>query len=818
MEEKPKPVAEESMGEKPIPEEELPSKSQVESSVSATGKPESFPNGEANAETIITTSVANRIGSLSSLLFLGSSLFAIGCMGWFAFLWWGTVDNSLWHAIIIRDWAVRAISLPSSVFRMAVTLQASQCLSMLAALAIEKSIVPLPNLAAISMMRATPPSTTETFLNFIYPLIRNTPGIRQISTLSVVSLTSLIVLTSSILGFTSTILLSDVVVQPIPSESKEVNVTIDYIWNENGAGPDEIIYEARDFRYTPAQANSYWKTGPANFPAFAEYFVEAPVVPGIVDTGTTLRSFIPFSNADDRSRLRYYKGKAVVWDARVVCQKPQISGFRVYTDDSGNVDLAIGGTVRKTVSSDMIQNAQPEATAFFCGISDAISICQLPNSDIGSVGIHLEYYEWPPLAYGGGLKSEFSTADRKTRNGAAYLILNQTFGQSSFLDENPEWAEIGNAKGNQGVEITIVGTLCYTPLDVVDRDVEISRAQTQPETEFASYQVLADPERGFDGPFLGINAVKGIYTFEKVLPLLLPSEPNKGPESRGIFNLLPSEAGWAIPESEAVGSDGPWPSRTNLTRPDQLHFLADALHLKYRKPYALQFEDEGNYELYGNFSVSLSEFFSQLEVAYDIGSYIIGGKDWQQDLFSAVKDHPKGNVALALQSILTVIASNAYYNNLQLLPRQETVSVVTFQNVSSPGGPYGTRRGGEYSLKQQGLFSNRVKGRFPVGYSIVASVLCFQIILAAIILVRFLRETTLTRIGDPWQALAQVSTEEFEGLETILELSKRVDTDREAVAKEMKSLGVDETLVGVEQHDRSTKLIHRGGRGGAGEA
>ncbi|KAF3149201.1 hypothetical protein TWF594_011252 [Orbilia oligospora] len=235
------------------------------------------------------------------------------------------------------------------------------------------------------MMRATPPSTTETLLNFVYPLIRNTPGIRQLSTLSIVSLTSLIILTSSILGFTSTILLSDVAVQPIPSESMEVNVTIDYKWNENGAGPDEIIYEARDFRYTPAQANSYWKTGPVNFPAFAEYFVEAPVVPGIVDTGTTLRSFIPFSNSDDRSRLRYYKGKAVVWDARVVCQKPQISGFRVYTDDSGNVDLAIGGTVRKTVSSDMIQNAQPEATTFFCGISDAISICQLPNSDIGNV-------------------------------------------------------------------------------------------------------------------------------------------------------------------------------------------------------------------------------------------------------------------------------------------------------------------------------------------------------------------------------------------------------------------------------------------------
>ncbi|KAK6510833.1 Mitochondrial outer membrane protein iml2 [Arthrobotrys conoides] len=816
MEETPKPVGEKPLSEKPVPEEEPPSKSQVESSVSAT-KPESPPDSEANPEVNITTSAANRIGSLSSLLFLGSSLFSIACMGWFAFLWWGTVDNSVWHSIVIRDWAVRAISLPSSVFRMAVTLQAGQCLSMLAALAIEKSVVPLPNLAAISMMRATTPGGTETLRNFIYPLIRNTPGIRQLSTLSIVSLTSLMVLTSSILGFTSTILLSDVVVQPIPSESMEVNVTIDYIWNDNGGGPESIIYETQDFRYIPTQANTYWKAEPVTFPAFAEYFVEAPVVPGIVDTGTTIRAFIPFANADDRSRLSHYKGKAVVWDARVVCQKPQISNFRVHglPPVNGNtIDLAITGTVRKTVSSDVIQNAEPEAANFFCGISDPISICQLPNSDIGEVGIHLGYYDWPPLAYGGGLKSEFSTADRKTRNGAAYLVLNQTFGVNTdtFLNDNPEWVVIGNADNNESFEITIVGTLCYTPLDAVDRDVEISRTQSQPETEFASYESYKVE------PYEGYTSFKGNYNFEKILPLLLPSEPNKSPESRGVFNLLPSEAGWAIKESDTQESDGPWLSRTNLTRPEQLHFLVDALHLKYRKPYALQFEDEGNYQIYGNFSVSLSEAFSTWEVAYDIGSYIIGGKDWQKDLFAAVKDHPKGNVALALQSILTVIASNAYYNNLKLLPRHETVSVVTFQNVSSPGGPYGTRRGGKYSLEQQGLFSSRVRGRFPVGYSIVAVVLGLQIILAAIILVRFLRETTLTRIGDPWQALAQVASEEFEGLETILELSKRVDTDREAVAKEMKILGVDETLVGVEQHSRSAKLIHRGERGGAGTA
>lgn len=80
-------------------------------------------------------------------------------------------------------------------------------------------------------------------------------------------------------------------------------------------------FETQDFGYTIAQGDSYWKTGPTTFPAFAEYSM---------DTGTTIRAFIPFTGADDRSRLRKYKGKMVVWDARVVCQKPGISESEVH--------------------------------------------------------------------------------------------------------------------------------------------------------------------------------------------------------------------------------------------------------------------------------------------------------------------------------------------------------------------------------------------------------------------------------------------------------------------------------------------------------
>ncbi|KAK6511428.1 Mitochondrial outer membrane protein iml2 [Arthrobotrys musiformis] len=714
-------------------------------------------------------------------------------------------------------------------------------------------------------MRATSPGAAQSLVNFVYPLIKNMPGIRSLTTLSIVTLTFLIIVTSSILSFTSTILLSDVIIQPVPSGSRDFNVTMDYIWRNNTSygvpeewerleGADQYnttLYENRDFRYSPVQGNLYWRTGTTNFPAFAEYSLDPPVVEGLVDTGTTIRAFLPFLKAEDRSKVREYIGKAVLFDARVVCQKPEVSNFQVYKE-KGTI-VAIRGNVRKTISSDMIQSAQPEESSFFCGIdvsrvTDSISICQLPNSDIGNLGMdrsqaqNSDYHYWdapppenitfPPLSYGGGLKSEFSTADRKTRNGGAYLILDRKNGYDPLADivdgvvadrefflKNPEWGEVGTSppedfRATTFSDVVYIGTLCYTPLDAVDRNVEISRIRSQSETELATY-LISKVNTSWFGPGFDENrqwnaeeydVALGGYSFDKTLPLFLPGSP----ESRGAFTLKPLERPWARPESANFSSDGPWLSRTNLTRPKQLHPIVDALHLKHNKP-QISRPGQENYDIYGNFSIALNKYFRNYEVIYGLDSFMIGGGNWQGDLFNAVRNHSDGNVALALQAILTVVASNAYYASLPEFTRYEIVSLNVFQNVSSPGGPYGTRRGGKYSQEQQGLFSTYVKGRLPIGFTIIAVVVGLQIILSAIIVVRFLQETTLTRIGDPWQAVAQVAadTDEFGDLFTILELSKRVDTDREAVAKEMKILGVDEKLVGVRQRHQSAKLTER---------
>ncbi|EPS44768.1 hypothetical protein H072_1242 [Dactylellina haptotyla CBS 200.50] len=699
-------------------------------------------------------SILNRVGTLASLLFIGSSVFAIGCMGWFAFLWWGTIENSVWHSIVINDWAVRAISLPSSVFRIAISIQA----------------------------------------------VHTAPGFRDIATLSVASLTLLVLLTSSILGFTSTILLSDVAVQPIPSYAIDVTATIDFPWTNDT--------QTQGFDYPLTRSNSYWKsTGPIILPAFAEYFVktEARPAPDSVDTGVTLRAFLPFSSSDERSRIQQYKGKAAVLDARVVCQKPKTTNFKY---DTENIDAVtfIKGNIQQTQPMDAIYKSAPAAIPFFCGMYDtSISICQLPNSHIGEIGIKVEGFNFPALNYGGGLKSEFATTAREAQLGGAYLVLNYTewFPDGdelpAFLQGNPEWGLIGEVPipdiGDYST--VVVGTLCYTPLDVVDRDVEMTRLRNSPEVTFSDYETVL-----FTNDNDGATVSIGTYTFGQSLSQLLPSE---NPEDRGVFNLTSLSSGWAHDETTATDSDGPWLLNPELTDPKLLHFLVDALTLRYDPP-DKKAEDPLTY---GNYSVVLEEMFVDTEVLDNTVPYATTGRDWQRDLFNSVMNHPDGNAALGLQAILTVVASNAYYDRLKQLTRREKVSLVAFQNVSSPGGPYGTRRGGDLAQEQQGIFSAQVKGQFPVGYAIVAIVLGVQIVLATIILIRFLRETSLTRIGDPWQALAQVASEEIDGMDAILEVSKKMSSDRKAAAKEIEALGVQDTRVGIEPYAGSAKLTQR---------
>ncbi|KAF3917655.1 hypothetical protein AA313_de0207659 [Arthrobotrys entomopaga] len=329
-------------------------------------------------------------------------------------------------------------------------------------------------------------------------------------------------------------------------------------------------------------------------------------------------------------------------------------------------------------------------------------------------------------------------------------------------------------------------------MDAVDRTVEIWSSEPQTEPGFFTYDVGStkqqlDPGQQRDG-----------YHFDQILPRLVPSNATstRGISTRlGVLNIDKPQSGWAAVESGNTGSDGPWED-PNVATFGQLNFIPRYLELTWSAFPTIA----------GNHSV----FFAD-----DIGSdtdELQRCRSWIGDLYIAAKN--RGNAALALQSVFTAVASNIFYDYLPKLDRSENVTVVAFLNVSSPGGPYGTRRGTDFSINREladldpGSLNAYVKGRFPVGYTIVAVLLGVQIILAMVILLRFHSETVLTRIGDSWQAVAQVASDKF-GLDEILDLSRRVDADRTAVAKELDSKYVDKTCIGVVQQDGAVTLSKR---------
>src|SRR5277367_1902813 len=96
-----------------------------------------------------STNVWHRLGVISILILIGSTIVIFISVGFLAFLWYSNVENAIWKRIIINHWATRSISLTSIAIRTSTDLQAGVCLSILASLALEKFAVPLPEVAAV---------------------------------------------------------------------------------------------------------------------------------------------------------------------------------------------------------------------------------------------------------------------------------------------------------------------------------------------------------------------------------------------------------------------------------------------------------------------------------------------------------------------------------------------------------------------------------------------------------------------------------------------------------------------------------------------
>lgn len=397
-----------------------------------------------------------RLSSASLLALLMSALAVLAMSSFLLFLWFGDSRNKTWGHIMVQGWATRCVAVTALVLRTSVDMQAAVACAILASLLLEsKSGIHVFQTAKISAMRTESTSPWAFARCVLEEFWRSTARSRRNH--HVYAMTICLLITTIVVQFSSTLLLSDLkqgllIGGVTPSE---VQPGLSY-----PVGGVERI--ARD---------SAWTTNPPNYATFGEYH-ELPkeTTDGVVDTGILLRALLPYAATELRQTLATYTGNALTIDARVTCQAPSITGF-----EAKGFNGQIKGIVSPSMNSTGLLSIKP--TPFDCTAagSGQITICQLGQS--GDV-------------FMGSLKSQF---ENSTAFGAAFLIIN---GSNNHGVGNI-WRTYSFPKTNRTAEASISLTLCFAPWDAAILDVEIHSKvnRTEPMLRywkgFKSSEVLA---------------------------------------------------------------------------------------------------------------------------------------------------------------------------------------------------------------------------------------------------------------------------------------------------------------------------------------
>jgi hypothetical protein len=337
-------------------------------------------------------------------------------------------------------WATRAVSVSALVLRTAIDFQAAIATAMLVALLLEsRAGIRLHHLANMSPMRTGtvgPWTLTGFMMREVWHSARR---YKRIFNWMVFALVLLV--TTILLQFSSTLLLSDIKPGLLGSPEYEV-----------------ALKPGLSFRniYQRITRDAAWTTNPPFYPTFGEYFEPASTANSIADTGLLLRTFLPWPTAGTREIIRSYTGKALVLDARVSCQAPDITNL---TASEHYAEMT--GTVNATHQADMLQSIV--ASTFACSVagSNQYSICQLGR---------------PLPSFIGSLRSQF---ENSTSYGTAFLVIKGTNSTTRSSDgQRNEWLDITFA--NQ-TNIGAAFSICFAPWDASMLDVSLTSTSNRTE-------------------------------------------------------------------------------------------------------------------------------------------------------------------------------------------------------------------------------------------------------------------------------------------------------------------------------------------------
>lgn len=296
---------------------------------------------------------------------------------------------------MIDGWVTRALTVSALVLRTCTDVQAGFVVCMLASIALELNAVSLLDVPAVAFARA---SSIPPYMLLLRPSFSKMQFRRQGPWSGPAILTPLLCLTTVLLQFSSTILVSDLRLGTLPGRQYEEDAFYDFYYNETFTEG----YSLTDYPLMPRQ--STWFQSPPAFPQLAEHGEKASVAARIDDTGVVLRALVPFPQTPKRESLRNYLGNAIVLDSRVSCQAPIFDNLRV-NFERGEEDPvrdfddyhAISGTVRPSRAADRLPPTSGQMI-----FSSAMSEASIPQSSLCSLACWMGIY-----VFFSGLLSQF---------------------------------------------------------------------------------------------------------------------------------------------------------------------------------------------------------------------------------------------------------------------------------------------------------------------------------------------------------------------------------------------------------------------------
>jgi hypothetical protein len=755
--------------------------------------------------------LVDRIGWWATVILPLSTLFIVAAIGFLAFLWSGKQSNPTWRLVMVNGWATRAVSLTSALVRNAADMQAGIAVAMLAALALESFQVCLADAAKMSSLRSGRCDPFD-LLPSVFGSFKWNHGVLFVPT-------TLLICTTFLLQFSSTVLLSDLDLGKLPGHTRSSLSPIDLSYSVAGTYyPSEPWIDQYYRVQAPLMPHKpTWQRSPTAFPTFAEYSDTVDVKNQTSDTGRLLRAFLPFTDALSRETISNYTGKAMVLDSRVSCQQPVLDRLRVSFNwcasggpynPSGRT-YQISGLVSPSMVMPKLVTASlpvPFSCQYLIGAAN-YSLCQL-QVPYPKGGNYLGGKINPVIAgnRAGGLASEF--ADIRTPNnytsyagpvsyGTAFLFFHSPVSEVSSMDldylcqyDSDQNATMTMSAHSEWVDATLLpkqkfcpaqpdnpsfynkNGSCSTPSYISSLSVSLCYAAW----DAAVVSVGAYSNASRSEPTADFDPTSATYQFDEVRHQLNYSyNKSQSVEHRGIMSLRANNTWLPALEDELPFAWQPFVQNCgDIAGPLQQSVIIPAGSYKMS-------------QMSGNQTILLYEKqASSIGLGPDQASQKFGiadGGPLPNGTFFADPTHSglfldilanNGSLAQAFSSIITVLSSMAYYDQFAQFSKSVNTTQVFFTTVLYP--------------------------QMYRGFIAYVGVIAIHLCVVAFITTTFTSLSQYTLLGNDWTAFTQIfcvaGKDPFE---------RTLAKDSEIVGS-LRAIGQDKIKVGIGWSDQSSRV------------